>query len=85
MMAHSICGYLMRVSLIGYTYDTVPLKNWKDWKEKGGYERKGEKRRERNKEGKKGEIQERLTTDWVYSRNSYQLTFELRAMLLLVT
>ena len=61
------------------------LKTGKTGKRK--VDKKGRERRERGgiKKEKKGKNQERLTTDWVYSRNSYQLTFELRAMLLLVT
>ena len=61
------------------------LKTGKTGKRK--VDKKERERRERRgiKREKKGKNQERLTTDWVYSRNSYQLTFELRAMLLLVT
>ena len=62
------------------------LKTGKTGKRK--VDKKGRERREGRgikREKNKGKNQERLTTDWVYSRNSCQLTFELRAMPLLVT
>ena len=48
-------------------------------------DKKGRERREGRGIKREKRERKRLTTDWVYSRNSYQLTFELRAMLLLVT
>ena len=49
------------------------LKTGKTGKRK--VDKKGRERREGRgiKREKKGKNQERLTTDWVYSRNSYQL------------